>query len=47
MAVAEVKATAVDVAVDAAEAIIGKKMSGAGANDLFKDSLAQLKARMN
>ncbi len=47
LAVAEVKASAVDIAVDAAEAIIGKKMTGAAAGDVFKQSLAEVKARMN
>jgi len=46
-AIAEVKASAVDVAVEAAQAVMGKKMSGAASNDMFKKSLAELKARMN
>ena len=46
-AVAEVKAKAVDVAVDAAQTIIGDKMTGGGAEDYFKQSLAEVKARMN
>lgn len=46
-AVAEVKATAVDLAVDAAQAVIGKKMTGAASADMFKQSLAELKSRMN
>ncbi len=46
-AVAEVKAAAVEVAVDAAESLIGKKMAGAEATNMFKQSLAEVKARMN
>jgi len=46
-AIAEVKSNAVDIAVDAAEALIGNKMSGAAAGDMFKKSLAEVKARMN
>lgn len=46
-AVAEVRSTAVDVAINAAEALIGKQMSGAAAGDMFKKSLAEVKARMN
>ena len=46
-AIAEVKAAAVDIAVDAAESLMGKKMSGAAGGDMFKKSLAEVKARMN
>ena len=46
-AIAEVKASAVDLAVDAAEALIGKKMTGATSASMFKSSLAELKSRMN
>jgi F-type H+-transporting ATPase subunit b len=46
-AIAEVKAAAVDVAVEAAQNLMGKKMSGAAGGDMFKKSLAEVKARMN
>lgn len=46
-AIAEVKAAAVDIAVEAAESLMGKKMSGAAGADMFKKSLAEVKARMN
>lgn len=46
-ALAEVKASAVDLAIEAAQSVIGKNMAGAGGNDMFKKSLAELKARMN
>jgi len=46
-AVAEVRAAAVEVAVEASEKIIADRMSGAAANDAFKKSLAEVKARMN
>ncbi|MEP1209165.1 MAG: F0F1 ATP synthase subunit B [Rhizobiaceae bacterium] len=46
-AVAEVRTAAVDLAVEAAEAVIEKKMTGAASTDMFKSSLAELKARMN
>jgi len=46
-ALAEVKASAVDLAVEAAQSVIGKKMGGAASDDLFKKSLSELKARMN
>ncbi len=46
-AIAEVKAAAVDVAVEAAQNLMGKKMSGATGGDMFKKSLAEVKARMN
>ena len=47
LAVAEVKSSAVDMAVDAAEALLAKKMTGAAAGDMFKQSLAEVKSRMN
>ena len=47
LAVAEVKSSAVDMAVDATEALLAKKMTGAAAGDMFKQSLAEVKARMN
>lgn len=46
-AIAEVKSVAVDLAVEAAQAVIGKKMAGAGGGDFFKKSLAEVKERMN
>lgn len=46
-AVAEVRANAVDVAVAAAEQLIGKKLSGPDANALFDKSLAEVKQRLN
>lgn len=46
-AIAEVKAAAVDIATSAAEQLIGKKMIGAAATDVFKKSLAEVKARLN
>ncbi len=46
-AIAEVKTSAVDLAVEAAQSVIGNKMSGAVSDDLFKKSLSELKARMN
>ena len=46
-AMAEVKASAVDLAIEAAQSVIGKKMGGAAGNDMFKKSLSELKARMN
>ena len=46
-AVAEVKSLAVDIAMEAAESVISRKVSGAAANDLFKKSLGEIKQRMN
>lgn len=46
-ALAEVKASAVDTAVAAAQRIIAERTSGAAATSLFKKSLAEVKARMN
>lgn len=46
-ALADVKASAVDLAIDAAQAVIGKKMTGAANGDMFKKSLSELKARLN
>ncbi|MEE9313581.1 MAG: F0F1 ATP synthase subunit B [Rhizobiaceae bacterium] len=47
-AIAEVKASAVDLAVEAAQTVLGKKMSSASVSgDMFKQSLSELKARMN
>ncbi len=46
-AVAEVKARAVDVAIDAAARIISDRMAGSGSDDMFAKSLSEVKARMN
>lgn len=46
-ALAEVREAAVDLAIEAAESVITKKMSGATSTNMFKSSLAELKARMN
>ena len=46
-AIAEVKSMAVDIAVQAAEAVITDKVSGKASNDLFKKSLDEVKLRMN
>ncbi len=47
-AIAEVKASAVDLAIEAAETVLGKKMSSSVVSgDMFKQSLSELKARMN
>ena len=46
-AVAEVKAAAVDVAVAAAQNIIGEKVSAKTRNDMFKASLEEVRTRMN
>lgn len=46
-ALAEVRTAAVDLAVEAAEAVIEKKMTGAASTSMFKSSLAELKSRMN
>ena len=46
-ALAEVKASAVDLAIDAARSIITKNTSGAAGKDLFNKSLVELKSRLN
>ncbi len=46
-AVAEVRAAAVEMAVEASQKIIAGRMSGDAAGDVFKKSLAEVKARMN
>jgi len=46
-AVADVRAASVDVAVQAAEAVIGSKLTGTAKADVFKKSLAEVKARLN
>ncbi len=45
-AVAEVRSAAVDIAVEAARKVIAEK-SGKTAGDLFKESLAAVKSRLN
>lgn len=46
-AMEQVRNSAVDMAVAAATTIIGKKVTGKTATDLFKKSLDEVKARMN
>ncbi len=46
-AVAEVRAAAIDVAVTAAEQIIGGKMTAATANKLIENGIAEVKSKMN
>jgi F-type H+-transporting ATPase subunit b len=46
-AINEVRASAVDLAVAAAENLIGKKVDGEAADALFKASLSDLKTRLN
>ncbi|MEL7273552.1 MAG: F0F1 ATP synthase subunit B [Pseudomonadota bacterium] len=46
-ALADVKSTAVDIAVEAAQSVLESKMSGSANTDMFKSSLAEIKARMN
>ena len=46
-AIAEVRASAVDIAVAAAGKIIEGKVTGATADKLIKDSIAEVKARLN
>jgi F-type H+-transporting ATPase subunit b len=43
----EVRASAVDMALAAATQILGDKVTGKAATDLFKKSLAEVKTRMN
>lgn len=46
-ALAEVRAAAVDLALEAAASVIEKKMSGDTASGMFKSSLEEIKSRMN
>jgi len=46
-AVSEVRAAAVDVAMSAAERIIGDKLQGAGGADLVNRSIRDLKGKLN
>lgn len=46
-AINEVRASAVDLAIAAAEKVIAAKVDGKAAGDIFKSSLAELKGRLN
>ena len=46
-AVADVRASAVEIAIAAASKIVEGKVSGATADKLIKDSIAEVKARLN
>jgi F-type H+-transporting ATPase subunit b len=46
-ALAEVRGSAVEAAMKAAEKILADKVSGAKSNDLIKQSLADIKAKLN
>jgi len=46
-ALAEVRGSAVDVAIAAAEQIIAGKVTGATANDLVKKGIAEVKSKLN
>lgn len=46
-AMADVRSAAVDIAIAASQKLIAQKASGAGADALFKQGLAELKSRMN
>ena len=46
-AVAEVRASAIDVAVDAAEKILAAKVTGATASKLVKQGIAEVKSKLN
>lgn len=46
-ALAEVRASAVDVAITAAEQLVGSKMTAAKSNDLIKQGIAEVKAKLN
>ena len=46
-AVNEVRARAVDIAIEAARAVLGDKVDAKVGSDLFKSSLSDLKARLN
>lgn len=45
-AMADVRSTAVDIAVAAAERIIGEKLSGTAADRIVKDSIDEIKSRL-
>jgi F-type H+-transporting ATPase subunit b len=46
-AIAEVRANAVDLAVDAARKVLGDKVDAEANADLFKTTLAEVKAKLN
>jgi F-type H+-transporting ATPase subunit b len=46
-AIAEVRANAVDLAVEAARKVLGDKVDARTGADLFKSSLAEIKAKLN
>jgi F-type H+-transporting ATPase subunit b len=46
-AVNEVRARAVDIAIEAARAVLGDKVDGKVSGDLFKSSIQDLKTRLN
>ncbi len=46
-ALAQVRSTAVNVAISAAEKLMGSRIDAAGHGDLFKKSLTDIKARLN
>lgn len=46
-AIAEVRANAVDLAVEAARKVLGEKVDARTGADLFKSSLAEIKAKLN
>jgi F-type H+-transporting ATPase subunit b len=46
-AIAEVRANAVDLAVEAARKVLGEKADAKAGADLFKASLAEVKAKLN
>lgn len=46
-AVAEVRATAVDIAVEAARGLLAAKNDAKAAGDLFKESVAAVKSKLN
>lgn len=46
-AIAEVRSSAVDLAVEAARKVLGDKVDAKVGADLFKDSLAEVKAKLN
>ena len=46
-AINEVRASAVDLAIAAAEKLIGSKVDSKASNELFKSSLGEMKTRLN
>ncbi|MGI9350539.1 MAG: F0F1 ATP synthase subunit B [Rhizobiaceae bacterium] len=46
-ALEEVRASAIDVAIAAAEQIVADKVTGATANDLIKKSITEVKSKLN